>query len=224
MKYPRTYHIPFSPGATSDDKRLTEEDFLKYFAHKRLVFTEKLDGENSAITHFDCYARSHGAPTRSPWSINLWGNDGLLWRIKDSIGEDETIYGENLYGEHSIHYDRLHDYFHLFAVNNSKEWYSWEDVEFMGRILNLPTVPVLGTGYVTSIDELREIIDEYMTQPSAYGNTKEGVVIRIMDAFPIDAPFHHYVCKYVRANHVQTNEHWTKNWKRAQLTPIPEKE
>ena len=98
MKYPRTYHVPFSPGATGDDKRLSEEDFLKHFANRRLIFTEKLDGENSAITRFDCYARSHGAPTRSPWSINLWGNDGLLWRVKDSIGEDETVYGENLYG------------------------------------------------------------------------------------------------------------------------------
>jgi hypothetical protein len=216
-KYPRTYHVPFSPGATSDDKRLSEEDFLKHFAHKRLVFTEKLDGENSAITHYDCFARSHGAPTRSPWSINLWGPEGLMWRVKDSIGENETVYGENLYGEHSIHYDRLTAYFHLFAANNGKEWYSWEDVELMGRFLELPTVPVLGTGYVTSVDDLKMIIDEYMKQPSTYGNTKEGVVIRVEDAFSMEEPFYYNVCKYVRANHVQTNEHWTKHWKKAQL-------
>lgn len=217
MKYPRTYHVPFSPGATSDDKRLTEEEFLKYFSGKRLVFTEKLDGENSSITHFDCYARSHGAPTRSPWSINLWGNDGLLWRVKDSIGEEEIVYGENLYGEHSIHYGNLHDYFHVFAANNSKEWYSWEDVELMARILDIPTVPVLGSGYVSSVDELRTVIEEYMKQPSAYGDTKEGVVIRVMDSFPVGDEFSHYVCKYVRANHVQTDRHWTKCWKKAQL-------
>ena len=217
MKYPRTYHVPFSPGATSDDKRLSEEDFIKHFTYKRLIFSEKLDGENCAITHFDCYARSHGAPTRSPWSINLWGNDGLLWRIKDSIGEDETIYGENLYGEHSIHYNKLTSYFHLFAANNNKEWYSWDDVELMGRILGIPTVPVLGSGYITSVDELKGIIDEYMKQPSAYGDTKEGVVIRVMDAFSVEEPFYHNVCKYVRANHVQTDEHWTKHWKKAEL-------
>lgn len=221
MKYPRTYHVPFSPGATSDDKRLSEDDFLKHFAHKRLIFTEKLDGENSAITHFDCYARSHGAPTRSPWSINLWGDDGIMWRVKDSLGEDETIYGENLYGEHSIHYDRLTDYFHIFAANNGYMWYSWEDVELMGRILNLPTVPFLGTGYVTTVEELKDIIEAYMKEPSAYGDTKEGIVIRTADEFPVlvdgKSVFHEHVCKYVRANHVQTDEHWTKNWKKAKL-------
>lgn len=221
MKYPRTYHVPFSPGATSDDKRLSEDDFLKHFAHKRLIFTEKLDGENSAITHFDCYARSHGAPTRSPWSINLWGDDGIMWRVKDSLGEDETIYGENLYGEHSIHYDRLTDYFHIFAANNGYVWYSWDDVELMGRILNLPTVPFLGTGYVTTVEELKDIIEAYMKEPSAYGDTKEGIVIRTADEFPVlvdgKSVFHEHVCKYVRANHVQTDEHWTKNWKKAKL-------
>jgi ATP-dependent RNA circularization protein (DNA/RNA ligase family) len=221
MKYPRTYHVPFSPGATSDDKQLSEEDFLKHFAHKRLIFTEKLDGENSAITHFDCYARSHGAPTRSPWSINLWGDDGIMWRVKDSLGEDETIYGENLYGEHSIHYDRLTDYFHIFAANNGYVWYSWEDVELMGRILNLPTVPFLGTGYVTTVEELKDIIEAYMKEPSAYGDTKEGIVIRTADEFPVlvdgKSAFHEHVCKYVRANHVQTDKHWTKNWKKAKL-------
>ena len=101
--------------------------------------------------------------------------------------------------------------------SNGKEWYSWEDVELMGRFLGLPTVPVLGTGYVTSVDDLKMIIDEYMKQPSTYGNTKEGVVIRVEDAFSMEEPFYYNVCKYVRANHVQTNEHWTKHWKKAQL-------
>ena len=221
MKYPRTYHVPFSPGATTDDKKLSEEEFIKYFCNKRLVFTEKLDGENLAITHFDCYARSHGAPTRSPWSMNIWANDGIMWQVKSSLGEDEIIYGENLYGEHSIHYDRLTSYYHIFAANNGRMWYSWDDVELMGKILNLPTVPVLGTGYVTSVDELKGIIDEYMNEPSAYGDTKEGIVIRTVDEFPVlvdgKSVFHQHVCKYVRANHVQTDEHWTKNWKKSKL-------
>ena len=43
--------------------------------------------------------------------------------------------------------------------------------------------------------------------------------MRITDSFALDY-FPHYVCKYVRANHVQTNEHWTKNWKQAKLLKI----
>ena len=99
MKYPRTYHLPWSPGATSDDKRL-QDGWFDFYRGKEVVFTEKLDGENTAITHYDVYARSHGAPTRSPWSRNLWDtSDGLYWKVNNFIGPNETVYGENLYGE-----------------------------------------------------------------------------------------------------------------------------
>jgi hypothetical protein len=55
-----------------------------------------------------------------------------------------------------------------------------------------------------------------MNMPSAYGNTKEGIVMRLAGEFDGD-DFPNYVCKYVRANHVQTDEHWTRNWKKAEL-------
>ena len=37
-KYPRTYHLPFSPGFTSDDKVLKDDS---QFYGKRVVVTEK---------------------------------------------------------------------------------------------------------------------------------------------------------------------------------------
>lgn len=43
MKYPRTFHFPWSNGGTADDCRLTD---LSNFHDKSLVYTEKLDGEN----------------------------------------------------------------------------------------------------------------------------------------------------------------------------------
>ncbi len=216
MKYPRTYHLPYSPGATKDDKKLFG-NWFNYYIGKEIVISEKLDGENTAMTEFDVYARSHGAPTRSPWSLNLWDpNGGLFWNLKQYIGHDETIYGENLYGEHSIHYDKLKSYWHMFAVNNGVNWYSWDDVETMAKIMNVPTAPVLWRGVVTSENELKTLVDYYVMQPSVYGPTREGVVVRVANEFPIDE-FSHNVCKWVRPNHVKTDEHWTKNWKRAQL-------
>jgi len=215
-KYPRTYHLPWSPGATKDDKKLSG-NWFSYFKWKEIVITAKLDGENTAMTHYDVYARSHGAPTRSPWSLNLWDpNGGLFWNLKQYIGYDETIYGENLYGEHSIHYDKLKSYWHMFAVNNGVNWYSWNDVETMAKIMNVPTVPVLWRGIINSENELKTLVDYFVIQPEVYGPTREGVVIRIADEFPIDE-FSHNVCKWVRPNHVQTDEHWTKNWKKAKL-------
>ena len=215
-KYPRTYHLPWSPGATKDDKKL-KDNWFKYYMGKEIVITAKLDGENIAMTHNDVYARSHGAPTRSPWSLNLWDqSNGLYWQIKQYIGKNETIYGENLYGEHSIHYDKLQSYWHMFAINDGVNWYSWDDVETMAKIMNVPTVPVLWRGIINSENELKTLVDYFVIQPEVYGPTREGVVIRIADEFPIDE-FSHNVCKWVRPNHVQTDEHWTKNWKKAQL-------
>lgn len=216
-KYPRTYHLPWSPGATKDDKKL-KDNWFKYYMGKEIVITEKLDGENTCMNHYDVFARSHGAPTRSAWSRNMWDKNGTWQKCYRFIGEHEWVYGENLYGEHSIHYDKLKEYFHIFAVRNDDMylWYSWDDVETIASLLELPTVPVLWRGTINSMSELKTLVDNYVSQPSVYGKTREGVVIRIADEFPIDE-FSNNVCKWVRSNHVTTDEHWTKNWKKAEL-------
>jgi len=43
VKYPRTYHCPWSPGLTKDDKVHPNMD---YFQDKEIVVTIKMDGEN----------------------------------------------------------------------------------------------------------------------------------------------------------------------------------
>ena len=214
-KYPRTYHMPFSPGRTNDDKVLKDGWFDNYKG-KEIVILEKLDGENTSITHFDCFARSHASPTRSPWSRNLWDKDGILWQVKDKISEYETVYGENLYGEHSIHYDKLTNYWHIFAVSDGECWYSWDYVCIIADILRQPHVPVLWRGVIESEEQLKTLVDKFVSEPSAYGDTREGVVVRIANEFSIDE-FSKSVCKWVRPNHVQTDEHWTKHWKKANL-------
>jgi hypothetical protein len=161
-KYPRTYHVPWSPGTTSDDKKLSGDWFDNYRG-KEIVITEKLDGENQAVNHYDVFARSHGAPTRSPWSRNMWDKDGILWQIKDKIADNETVYGENLFGEHSIIYNKLTNYWHIFAVTNGDIWYSWDDVRMVADILKQPTVPILWRGMLWDEDDLQrlvELIDE----------------------------------------------------------------
>ena len=216
MKYPRTYHLPYSPGATKDDKKLQDGWFSNYIGEE-IVITEKLDGENIHMNQKDCYARSDGAPTRSPWSRNIWDpKDGLYWKIKPLIGPNETIFGENLYGEHSIHYGKLDNYFHLFAVNDGNKWYSWDFVKMMAKVLDVPHVPELWRGWIYNEKQLEELVNKFTSIPSIYGDTREGVVIRLTSSFPLD-DFKHYVCKWVRPNHVQTDEHWIKNWKRAEL-------
>lgn len=217
-KYPRTYHVPWSPGATSDDKKLPEQWFYADgWAGEEIVITEKLDGENTCFTNTDVFARSHSVPTRTPWSRNLWDKDGLLWQVKNSICENEYVYGENLYGEHSIHYDKLPAYFFMFAFRSGHFWYNWDAVVEMAEIIGVPTAPVLWRGVIDNEAQLKRIVNDLMEQPSTFGKEKEGCVIRKTVAFTDEQGFEKNVCKYVRANHVQTDEHWTKNWKKAEL-------
>lgn len=216
-KYPRTYHLPWSPGTTSDDRKLSG-DWFENYKGKEIVITEKLDGENNMINHYDVFARSHGAPTRSPWTRNMWELNGIWSNCYNKIATNEEVYGENLFGEHSIHYTKLPSYYHIFGIRNDDKyiWYSWDDVCTYADILNLPTVPLLWRGVIESEEQLKSLVNKFVNEPSVYGPTREGVVIRLASEFPIDE-FSKCVCKWVRPNHVQTNEHWTKNWKRARL-------
>lgn len=83
--------------------------------------------------------------------------------------------------------------------------------------MNLETVPILFEGIVNSLDELEKLIAEFMNEPSAIGSAeKEGVVVRNADKFK-DSDFSKNVIKWIRKGHVQTDEHWTKNWKKAKI-------
>lgn len=66
-KYGRTYHYPFSPGTTSDD-RINHTYWEDIQQIETLIHTEKLDGENNCLSRYGVFARSHAAPTTSPWT------------------------------------------------------------------------------------------------------------------------------------------------------------
>lgn len=214
-KYPRTYHLPFSESLQNDDRKV-EDDWWDYLKDKELVLTEKLDGENNSISKYGVFARSHAAPTTSPWSRNMWQQGGTYDQVKDYLSEDELIYGENLYGIHSIEYDKLPTYFHIFGMRNNERWYSWDEVKDISLIVNIPKVPELERRTFSSPEELKERILYWMMQGSRYGDTIEGVVVRNSESFSLE-DFKWNVVKYVRKNHVQTNEFWAKNWKKTKI-------
>lgn len=208
QKYGRTYHFPFSEGVTSDDKVLKEWEAV---LDQSVLVTEKLDGENSCLKNNGVYARSHSSPTRNPWARNMWE----IWeRVKGDLGELE-VFGENLYGVHSIEYERLSYHFYVFAIRDGERWLAWDEVVFYAELLELPTVPLLERGNFTA-EALKKIIANRMKKGSAFGGACEGVVVRNEMDFLVE-DFKYNVLKYVRENHVKTDEHWTKNWKRASL-------
>lgn len=191
-KYPRTYHLPWSEGCTSDDKKLTNTN---HFIDKQVVITEKMDGENTTIYRDHVHARS--LDSAHHWSRSRVKE--LQSRLYD-LPDDLRICGENLYAKHSIKYDNLVDYFQVFSIWSHQECLSWADTVEWAEILGLHTVPVLYTGIYNE-----KIVNEIQSKMDFSVN--EGYVIRLADSFLLK-DFSKSVCKYVRKNHVQTDEHW----------------
>lgn len=221
-KYGRTYHFPFSPGTTSDDR--IKYEYWKYVNQMQgVIHTEKLDGENNCLNKYGVFARSHAAPSTSPWTSHLRQRWQLL---KNDLGELE-IFGENIYAIHSIAYRKIEHHFYVFGVRHGDEWLSWEEVCFYAAAFDMPTVPVLcNRAAVSNEDDFRAEVLNLVSKESTFESvdtltqlpcTIEGIVSRNIASFPVGA-LGENVFKYVRKGHVKTDEHWTRNWKRAQLT------
>ncbi len=209
-KYPRTYHLSWSKGATNDDRI---SDSVNSLIGIDIVITEKLDGSNSSITNKGVYARSHVDFSKNPWDREVWN----IWQqIKNDLSEDVFLFGENMEGIHSIEYTNLESYFYIFGVRDNNIWISWDEVEEYAYLLDLPTVPILFKGIVNSEKELKQLTESLVSQPSKLGGSIEGVVVRNAEMFHND-DFSSNVMKWVRADHVQTDSHWTRNWKKAKI-------
>jgi len=205
-KYNRTFHLPWSPGATNDDKIAASVDGL---INKPIIITEKMDGSNTSLEVSGCFARTHSGP---PTHASFDGLKALHAAIKHKIPEHYQLFGEWCYALHSIAYSELPAHFLLFNVRVCSSelndiWLSWEEVELWAEEIGVPTVPVLFQGEVSSEMELKQLVESLMIQPSQCGGIREGVVVRIQNGF-YDDRFSQYVMKCVRSNHVQTSEHW----------------
>lgn len=221
QKYGRTYHYPFSPGTTSDDR--IQHDYWEHLKKiPQLVHTEKLDGENNCLSRYGVFARSHAAPAVSPWTESL----RRFWQsIKNDLGPLE-VFLENLYAVHSIEYRQLPHHFFVFAVRENGRWLSWEETKFYAAMLELPVVPEISIFTPPSEkavfeNEVKGIVaGRGDFDPCNAGNgqptTREGIVTRNTGGYA-EEDFALNVFKYVRKGHVQTDEHWTRNWKRARL-------
>lgn len=193
-KYPRTYHLPWSPGRSSDDKVLKKIPF----DDQEVVVTAKLDGENTTFYSDYIHARSLDYKPQ-PWRTfvkQIWGN------ISNDIPNGWRICGENLYAKHSIYYENLPAYFFVFSIwNEDNVCLSWEDTKVFSSCLNLETVPVLYEGV------WNEKTVKAFSSHNPWGNEPEGYVVRLKDSFSYEA-FKESCAKYVRADHIQTDKHW----------------
>jgi len=195
VKYPRTYHLPWSPGLTSDDRKMSD---LSQLEGHEVVITLKMDGEQTTIYPDGyCHARSldSGDHESRHWVKRLASEVG------PQIPPNWRICGENLFAKHSILYNDLPSYFLMFSIWDGLTCLSWAETEEWAKLLGLHTVQTLAYG-------------QYVAEPwphwqnwETQGN--EGYVVRRADSFHY-REFRQKVGKYVRASHVHTHGHWMR--------------
>lgn len=199
IKYPRTPHLTFSEGATSDDKMVSNEDYkrLKESPGAFLV-TEKMDGGNITMTNKHFFARSLDSGVHS-WDTPI---KRLHSEIAHNIPEGYRINGESLFAKRSIGYKNLKSYFLVFSiVDENNRFLSWEETLEWVELLDLNTVPVLYRG-----DSFKNALNAWKDH-GLNAAVSEGFVLRNAESFSYDN-FSSNVVKYVRANHVRTANSW----------------
>ena len=107
IKYPRTYHLPWSENITDDDRIIKS---LDKFKEGRIIITEKMDGENT--TMYCDYIHARSVDGRHHPSRNYVKQ--FRSSISHEIPEGWRVCGENLYAVHSIRYEDLSHYFQGF--------------------------------------------------------------------------------------------------------------
>lgn len=195
VKYPRTYHLPFSLNVSSDDRVMESYYWLQGY---QVVVTEKMDGENTTWYRDGIHARSLDySPHLSRDRVKA------MWAERShDIPSTYRICGENLYSKHSIQYNNLSSYFQVFGIWDGLTCLPWEEtLEWIG-LLDLEVVPVL---YMGPWDE--ELIMNLAL--SLNKDKQEGLVVRRTNSINM-REWPTRVGKYVRENHVQTHGHWMR--------------
>lgn len=202
VKYPRTHHVPWSPGITDDDR---VHKSMEQFEGKRVIVTSKMDGENSTLYSDYIHARSidgRSHPSRD-WVKGFWS------RISHDIPEHWRICGENLYAKHSIKYESLDSYFQGFSIWDARNrCLSWDETLEWFELMGITAVPVIYDGIYD------EKAIKALWSPSDWA-TQEGYVIRVADSYDF-SEFRKYVGKFVRPGHVQPSAH---HWQLQRVVP-----
>jgi len=206
VKYPRTFHLPWSPGMNRDDRMMGD---VTVFEGQEVMICEKLDGENTTMHPFHVHARSidtDSHPSRS-WVKDLHAQKGY------QIPQGWRVCGENMFAKHAIHYtnakcNALDTYFYMFSIWDDRNvCLSWEETEEWAELLGFTLVPVIYKG-IWDMDVI-ETLNKHMER---HPDTIEGYVVRLSREYHY-SEFRNVCGKYVRKDHVNNNHshgHWSK--------------
>lgn len=198
-KYPRTPHLPHSPGATSDDKWLTAEGLATLGRPgQQLVVTEKMDGGNVTMARDYFHARSPAdlvpaweGPAKARWA-QLAADIPAGWRLS----------AESMWARRAVCYVDLPDVVLLIGVWDADNCLlAWDATVEWAGLLGLSVVPVLYRGA-----DLAQACAAWR-ESGKTEEASEGYVVRVDAPIPYRY-FGENVAKYVRAQHVRSAASW----------------
>ena len=210
-KWPRTYHLPCSPGLQNDDRRHPD---ISIFDNTEVVITEKMDGEGTTMTREMTYPRSPDGryhPSRDMMKRYHAERAHMIpegWRIS----------GEYMYARHSIAYlnsndNALASWFYGFGVwDEHNRMLPWDEALDIFAILDVTPTRELYRG--TWQADLPDIIASQLDLTQ-----QEGFVVRKTGAIPYPSGpgdagrFFRDLAKWVRKGHVQSDQHWMHAWR-----------
>lgn len=200
FKYPSTKHLPFSPEKHRDDDYHPNIDF---FEGKQVVLTEKMDGENLTVYSDGKY---HARSIETPYHPSRTFAGKFAGRIAHKLPEGWRLCAENIYAKHSIKYNDLRSFVQVFSIwNQNNEALSWEKTKEWCDLLDIVHVPEIWSGEFNYENIKESFTHQKLCQKQ--DREVEGYVMRTLDGFSFD-DFELHLTKFVRPNHVQTDEHW----------------
>jgi hypothetical protein len=198
-KHPRIFHLPWSQGLGNDDRFIPNLETLK---KERVVVLDKLDGENCTFYRDGFHFRSLDSNTArhnsQAWAARYWAE------MAHNIPEGVRVCGEYLYAKHSIHYHKLPGYFLVHSIWFGEFSWAWDLTKIKAREWGFLTVPQLYAGDFSEVG-----LKKFQTTENSFGDEREGYVVRVYSGINLKN-YKYSVAKWVRAGHVQTDQHWSK--------------
>lgn len=211
FRFPRTPHLAWlAEGEPRGDKLLDPHEAAELLSNE-LVVEEKVDGANLGFSVDEnglLRAQNRGAyvfqdhchPQFKP--LFRW-LEPRRHRLADALYPDLMLFGEWCYAVHSIHYERLPDYFLAFDVydRSKNEFWSSQKRDALASDLGMATVPKLGEGRFDMA-----ALEALLGKSRLSNGPAEGLYVRREERERLISR-----AKLVRAEFVQAIDvHWTK--------------
>jgi len=199
IKYPRSFHLPYSEKLSSKDDRSHKSDI--HFHGKYVVVSIKMDGENTTCGNDYSHARSLDSKVDS--EDRRWIENLRVTKIAGNIPDSYRVCGESLFYRHTCKYEKLDSLFNVFSVWDDKTCLSWKDTLDMCSDLNLTTVTIIYEG-IYDKDIILSKFNEFIEVSE---DDVEGFVVRNSESFHYD-DFKWNLSKFVRSTFEIPPQQW----------------